>query len=143
MDLRDAEQRLHDRSRVAFAAAAAAGQPGRFAAFEHSGLLVLLTTSPNLGFLNSVSGLTEDSMEALPAVLAVFTAARVPSLSLAADEPTSALAAGLRCLGFVPAPPRPVGTIDLPPRHPIPAEPGDLRLTEAETRNEERLFAAS
>jgi hypothetical protein len=140
MDLRVAERRLHDRSRVAFAAAAAAGQPGRFQAFERSGLLALVTTSPGLGFLNSVSGLTEESMDALPAVLAVFTAARVSSPSLVADEPSSALAAGLRRLGFVPAPPRPAGTIDLPPCHPAPVEVGDLRLTEARTKNEERLF---
>jgi hypothetical protein len=140
MDLRVAEQRLHDRSRVAFAAAAAAGQPGRFHAFERGGLLALLTTSPGLGFLNSVSGLTQESMNALPAVIAVFTAAQVSSLSLAADQPTSALAAGLRRLGFVPAPPRPAGTIDLAPRHSTPTAAPDLRLTEAGTRDEERLF---
>jgi hypothetical protein len=140
MDLRRAERRLHDRSRLAFAAAAAAGQPGRFHAFERSGLLALLTTSPGLGFLNSVSGLTEESMDALLPVIAVFTAAGVSSLSFAADQPIPALAAGLRRLGFVPAPPRPAGTIDLPARHSIPAQARDLRLTEAGTKDEERLF---
>ena len=40
-------------------AAAEAGVPGRFCAFEHNGLLALLTTAPGLDFLNSISGLTE------------------------------------------------------------------------------------
>jgi hypothetical protein len=140
MDLRTAELRLHDRSRLACTAAAAAGLPGRFAAFEHGGLLALLTTAPGLGFLNSVSGLTEERMDALPAVLAVFMADAVSSLSLAVDQPTTALAAGLRRLGFVPAPPRPAGTIVLPLRHPAPAHAGDLHVTEAGTAAEMRLF---
>jgi GNAT superfamily N-acetyltransferase len=140
MDLHVGERCLHDRSRAAFAAAARAGQPGRFHAFERSGLLALLTTSPGLGFLNSVSGLTEESMAALPAVIAVFAAAGVPSWSVATNQPTAALAGGLRDLGFVPAPPRPAWTIDLPPGQPNPAEVSDLRLTEARTKNEERLF---
>jgi hypothetical protein len=142
MDLRAAELRLHDRSRLAFTAAAAAGLPGRFDAFEHGGLLALLTTAPGLGFLNSVSGLTEERMDALPAVLAVYMADAVSSLCLAVDQPTAALAAGLSRLGFVPAPPRPAGTIALPLRHPAPApaHAGDLRVTEARTAAEMRLF---
>jgi hypothetical protein len=78
VDLRTAERCLHDRSGAAFAAAAEAGLPGRFRVFEQDGLLALLTTSPALGFLNSVSGLTSESLGALPGVLAVFAAAGAP-----------------------------------------------------------------
>jgi GNAT superfamily N-acetyltransferase len=140
VDLRTAERSLHDRSRTAFAAAAGAGLPGRFSAFEHGGLLALLTTSPGLSFLNSVSGLTEESLDALPDIIAIFATASIPSLSLTTAEPTPALAEGLRRLGFIPARPRPAGTINLLASHAIPAGTRDLRLTEARTRDEERLF---
>lgn len=138
MDLRTAERCLHDRSGAAFAAAAKAGLPGRFRAFEHDGLLALLTTSPGLSFLNSVSGLTSESLDALPAVLAVFAAAGAPLPRLATDGP--ALAGRLRRLGFGPAEPRPVATIDLLYRHGFPAEPNGLRVTEARTPEQERVF---
>lgn len=140
MDLRTAELCMHDRSRVAFAAASRAGLPGRFCAFEHKGLLALLTTSPGLGFLNSVSGLTEESLGALPGVIAVFATANAPALSLATGEPTIAMGHGLRRLGFVPAQRRPVGTVDLLPLHAIPADVHDLRVTEARTEDEKGLF---
>jgi hypothetical protein len=125
---------------MAFAAATGAGLSGRFRAFEHSGLLALLTTSPGLSFLNSVSGLTTESLDVLPEVIAVFAAANAPAPSLATSEPAIALAVGLRRLGFVPAKPRLVGTIDLPHMHAISAEAHDLHLTEALTQEEERLF---
>jgi GNAT superfamily N-acetyltransferase len=138
VDLRTAEQCLHDRSGAAFAAAAAAGLPGRFRAFERDGLLALLTTSPGLGFLNSVCGLTSESLDALPGVLAVFAAAGAPLPRLATDGPVPA--GRLRRLGFGPAKARPVATIDLPPRRRFPAEPHGLRLTEAQTPEQERVF---
>lgn len=138
MDLRHAERCLHDRSRTAFAAAASAGQPGCFRAFEHHGLLALLTTSPDLSFLNSVCGLTGESVRALPGVLAIFAAAGAPPPRLATDGP--ALAGGLLRLGYGPAQPRPVATIDLLARARIPAEPHGLRLTEALTPEAERVF---
>jgi hypothetical protein len=140
VDLAAAERCLHDRSKVAFAAAAEAGVPGRFCAFEHNGLLALLTTAPGLGFLNSISGLTEESLDALPDVIAVFAAANASAPSLATDEPTLALADGLRRLGFTAGQPRPVGTIDLLSLSAIPAEANDLHVTEAGTQDEELLF---
>jgi GNAT superfamily N-acetyltransferase len=138
VDLRTAERCLHDRSSAAFAAAAAAGLPGRFRAFEHDGLLALLTTSPGLSFLNSVCGLTSESLDALPSVLAIFAAAGAPLPQLATDGP--ALAGRLRRLGFGPAKPRPVATIDLLSRRETPAEPHGLRVTEARTPEQERVF---
>jgi hypothetical protein len=138
VDLRTAERCLHDRSGAAFAAAAEAGLPGRFRAFEHDGLLALLTTSPGLGFLNSVCGLTSESLDALPGVLAIFAAAGAPLPRLATAGP--AVAGRLRRLGFVLAKPRPVATMDLLPRRRFPAEPYGLRVTEARTPEQERVF---
>jgi hypothetical protein len=135
VDLRTAERCLHDRSGAAFAAAAGAGLPGQFRAFEHDGLLALLTTSPGLGFLNSVCG---QSLDALPDVLAVFTAAGAPLPRLATDG--SALAGRLGQLGFGSANPRPVATIDLLPRPGFPTEPNGLRVTEALTPEQQRVF---
>ncbi|MGH3275086.1 MAG: hypothetical protein ACRDNZ_12290, partial [Streptosporangiaceae bacterium] len=132
VNLRTAELSLHERSRTAFAAATAAGLPGQFRAFERGGLLALLTTAPGLSFLNSVTGLTQESLEVLPEVMAVFAAARVSSVSLAAGEPTPALVAGLHRLGFVSARPRPAGIIDLRTGHAAAGADG-LRLTEART----------
>src|ERR1700684_1132207 len=138
MDLHTAERSLHDRSGTAFAAAAGAGLPGQVRSFEHDGLLALLTTSPDLGFLNSVCGLTSESLDALPSVLAIFAAAGAPLPQLATDGP--ALAGRLRRLGFGPAKPRPVATIDLLSRRENPAEPHGLRVTEARTPEQERVF---
>jgi hypothetical protein len=138
VDLCTAERCLHARSGAAFAAAAEAGLPGRFRAFEHDGLLALLTTSPGLGFLNSVCGLTSESLGALPGVLAVFAAAGAPLPRLATDGP--GLAGRLRRLGFGPAKARPVATIDLLSRREIPAEPRGLRVTEAGTPEQQRVF---
>jgi hypothetical protein len=138
VDLRTAERCLHDRSGAAFAAAAEAGLPGRFRVFEQDGLLALLTTSPALGFLNSVSGLTSESLGALPGVLAVFAAAGAPLPQLATDR--RVLADRLRRLGFGPARPRPVATIDLLSWRGFPAEPHGLRVTEARTPEQQRVF---
>jgi GNAT superfamily N-acetyltransferase len=144
VELSAIERALHDRSRLAFAAATEAGLPGEFRAFELGGLLVLLTTSPGLGFLGSVSGLTPQSLGALPAVLELFAAAGVPPPSVvpalrlgpAAAEPE--LAAGLRDLGFGPGRPRPVGVMNLAAARPVPDAPP--RITEAVTAADRRLF---
>jgi hypothetical protein len=138
VDLRTAERCLHDRSSAAFTAAAEAGLPGRFRAFEHDGLLALLTTSPGLSFLNSVCGLTRESLDELPGVLAIFAAAGAPLPRLATDGPV--LAGRLRRLGFGLAKARPVATTDLLPQRAFPAELHGLRLTEARTPEQERVF---
>ncbi len=78
MDLTLGERAVHRRGRLAFDAATAAGLPGRFEAFELGGLQALLTTSPELGFLNAVTSVSARSVAALPEVLAVFAAAGAP-----------------------------------------------------------------
>lgn len=78
MDLALGERAVHRRGRLAFGAATAGGLPGRFEVFELGGLQALLTTSPELGFLNSVTGVNARSLAALPEVLAAFAAAGAP-----------------------------------------------------------------
>ncbi|QSB13443.1 hypothetical protein JQS43_17775 [Natronosporangium hydrolyticum] len=141
MDITTAERRLHDRGRLAFAAAASAGLPGYFRAFEVNGLLGLLTTSPGLEFLNSVSGVTEDSLDAVPDVLAAFASAGAPSPVLTVVEPTAALGEQLRRLGFVPSGPRPAAVADLSARHGGTMRGGgELRVSEAKGNDELQLF---
>lgn len=137
MDLRTAEQSLHDRGRLAFATAAAAGMTGEFSAFGHQGLLVLLTTAPGLGLLNLVTGVTAETVGALPAVAGRFAAAGVPAWSLIG--PPVGLGTQLRHHGLTPAPPRPVGLLSLPGPPPPPA-PAHLHVTEASTPEETSLF---
>lgn len=134
MEIRAAEQCLHDRGRMAFAAAAGAGLGGEFSAFGHHGLMVLLTTAPGLGLLNLVSGVTARAAGALPGVISRYAAAGVPSWSLIG--PPAGLDAALRRLGLVPGPPRPLGLLSLPAR----LAPGRLRVTEARTAEESGLF---
>jgi hypothetical protein len=136
VDLRTAEQGLHDRGRLAFATAAAAGLGGEFSAFGHQGLLVLLTTAPGLGLLNLVTGVTPGTIGALPGVTGLFAAAGVPSWSLIG--PPTGLGAELARLGLEPCPPRPVGLLSLSPRPDPP--PRSLRVTETSTPQETALF---
>jgi GNAT superfamily N-acetyltransferase len=142
MNISAAEQCLHDRGRLAFAAAAAAGLPGQFRAFQFEGMLVLLTTSPGLDFLNSVSGVTKRSLDAVPDVLTTFASAGAPPPALTSVEPARALNEQLRSLGFTPSEPRPAAVIDLP-AHTNRSRPGDerqLRVSEADTDDELPLF---
>lgn len=142
MDIKTAERRLHDRGRLAFAAAASAGLPGHFRAFEVEGLLGLLTTSPGLEFLNSVSGVTEDSLDAVPDVLAAFASVGAPSPVLTIAEPTAALDEQLHRLGFAPSGPRPAAVAGLPARHDETRHGagGQLRVNEAKANDELQLF---
>lgn len=126
-----AEHGLHDRARLAFSAARAAALPGCFLTVETAGLRALVTTSPGLGFLNSVTGVTEASIEELPDVLSAFTAAGAPPPSLTTGHPTAELGQRLRDLGFTPAGHRPLAVIDLPVTSGSSAGARDgLRVTE-------------
>lgn len=139
VDLETAELCLHDRGRLAFAAAATAGLPGDFRAFESAALLASMTTSPALSFLNSVTGVAEDSVEALPEVLETFAAVGAPSPSLITGHPTALLRDQLHRLGFAPAGRRPLAVIDLP----VASDDGNgdgLQLREVEAGDELRLF---
>jgi GNAT superfamily N-acetyltransferase len=134
VDIRTAELSLHDRGRLAFDAAAAAGLGGEFSAFGHQGLLVLLTTAPGLGALNLVTGVTGETVSALPGVAGLFAAAGVPSWFLIG--PPTGLGTQLRRQGLAPGPPRPLGLLSLPAKR----GPEPFRVTEASTPEETDLF---
>lgn len=141
VDLETAELCLHDRGRLAFAAAAVAGLPGEFRALESAALLALITTSPALSFLNSVTGVAEDSVEALPDVLETFAAVGAPSPSLITGHPTAMLRDQLHLLGYAPAGRRPLAVIDLPMASDADnGEDGGLQVRENEAGDELRLF---
>lgn len=141
MDLETAELCLHDRGRLAFAAAAVAGLPGEFRTLKSSALLALITTSPALSFLNSVTGVAEGSVEELPDVLETFAAVGAPSPFLITGHPTAMLADRLHRLGFAPARRRPLAVIDLPVASAADnGDDGGLLVREIEAGGELRLF---
>lgn len=145
MDLTTAEHALHDRSRIAFAAAQTTGLPGRFHTFENENLRALLTTSPELAFLNSVSGVNEHSVSALPRLLTTFSAAGAPAPVLITGEETQDLRERLCWHGFTQAGRRPVAMTDLPiSRRDNTLDPPqrgrELRVTEASTEEGTALF---
>lgn len=141
MDLETAEPCLHDRGHLAFAAAAVAGLPGEFRAFQSATLLALITTSPALDFLNSVTGVAEDSVEELPDVLETFAAVGAPSPSLITGHPTAMLGDQLHHLGFAPAGRRPLAVIDLPVSSDADhSDGGGLQVREIEAGDELQLF---
>lgn len=64
-----AELALHRRAALAGRAASAAGVPGRFRAWKHAGLLAVLATDPALAYLSTVTGVTPETLPALPELL--------------------------------------------------------------------------
>lgn len=147
MDLAAAERCLHERAQQAFVAAANGGLPGKFEAFRRAGLFALLTTAPDLSFLNSVCGVTEDSLPRLPEVLQAFSAASAPAPSLVTEEPSAILQEQLACMGYVASGHRPIALIDLPAhRRPESVDrhrpPGRLQVTEVEAGDDQALFLA-
>lgn len=87
-DFDAAERAIHQRTTLSFTAAREAGLAGRFETRDVAGLLLAVTTSPALGFLNSVAGVTASSVrasEALDAFAAV--GAPTPSIVTAPSSP--------------------------------------------------------
>ncbi|MCC2333875.1 GNAT family N-acetyltransferase [Cellulomonas wangsupingiae] len=112
MDLSPGEHAVYHRSRLAFGAATAAGLPGRFEAFELGGLRALLTNSPGLGFLNSVTGANARTVAALRDVVAVFTAAGAPLPAVVGTSGDLPSAERLSDLRAAPGPVRPIAVLD-------------------------------
>lgn len=85
MDVDRAEQALFERSSAAFAAADGV-LPGRFLAREHRGLRVLEATDPDLGFLSTVTGVRESTVDAVADVLAGAVGRTPPVVLAQADD---------------------------------------------------------
>ncbi|UMP01259.1 hypothetical protein [Amycolatopsis sp. EV170708-02-1] len=105
--LTEAEEVIHARTAVACEAATAAGLPGRFEAWREDGLLAVLVTAPDLRFLRTISGITEEN---LPRAVHLAGASCWDG-----DPPTLVLPPGLlpRDTGLVPAGVRPIATLPL------------------------------
>ncbi|OLZ58079.1 hypothetical protein [Amycolatopsis keratiniphila] len=105
--LTEAEEVIHARAAVACEAATAAGLPGRFEAWREDGLLAVLATAPDLRFLRTISGITEQN---LPRAVRLAEASCWDG-----DPPTLVLPEGLvpRGTGLVPAGVRPIATLPL------------------------------
>lgn len=104
--LTEAEEVIHARAAIAGEAATAAGLPGTFSAWREDGLLVVIATAPELRFLRTISGITEDNL------------ARAVRLAGAScwdgDPPTLVLPPGLpHGTGLVPAGVRPIAILPL------------------------------
>jgi hypothetical protein len=137
-----AEEAVHARARIAFDAARAAGLPGQFRAFEISGLRALLTSSPGLGFLNSVTGVTEESTSALASVLDVFRR-YASGPTLVTGSVSRGLEEQLRSYGFAPTAPRPIAVLDMSRRDKADRTSprrGSVRVTRVETEEDRALF---
>lgn len=127
-DLTASTRALHERMRLACAAATDAGLPGTFRAMEAGGLRAVLVTAPGLGFLNAVTGVDERSAAALPGLLAVFASAGAPAPAVVGGPATPQLDSRLADLGYRPADPGPLAVAALPSARP-PAEPADHDIT--------------
>ncbi|MEV7551592.1 hypothetical protein AB0N89_18380 [Amycolatopsis sp. NPDC089917] len=106
--LTEAEEVIH--ARTVLACEAAAGLPGTFSAWREDGLLAVLATAPELRFLRTISGVTE---EKLPSAIRLAGASCWDG-----DPPTLVLPAGLNPAGLVPVAVRPIAILpltDLPP----------------------------
>ncbi|WP_340685005.1 hypothetical protein LCL61_00500 [Amycolatopsis coloradensis] len=104
--LTEAEEVIHARAAVACEAATAAGLPGRFEAWREDGLLAVLATAPDLRFLRTISGITEENLP---------RAVRLAGASCwNGAPPTLVLPPGLLPVtGLVPAGVRPIATLPL------------------------------
>jgi hypothetical protein len=108
-----AQRALHDRTRVAFEAAAQSGIDGRFHVSETHGLLVVLTTAQGLGFLNTITITDDASLPELPEILGQFRSAGIDDPTVIAPDDDPARAGRLDDLGLRPAATRPFAFTDL------------------------------
>lgn len=141
-DLLAAERALQQRAQLSFAAARQAGLPGLFETHDLDGLFAVLTTSPGLSFLNSITGVTSASLDALPRALEVFAAANAPgpSIGTAPWSPAS-VSRRLEQLGFEPAGARPLAYLKCPAARPESDQPiGEWAVHEAGDVGELDLF---
>jgi hypothetical protein len=120
---------VHERARLAFAAANRSDLPGVFRTFRAGGLMALLTTAPGLSFLNTVSGVDAETAPGLPRVLATFQDAGAPRPTLVGG-PTGGLDGVVRRLGYRPTASAPMGVATLGAGHlPTTSEAQDVRVT--------------
>ncbi|MBG6192437.1 GNAT superfamily N-acetyltransferase [Arthrobacter sp. CAN_A212] len=101
-----AELAVFERRSLALGAAAFAGLPGRFESFCMGGLRASMATAQQYGFLNTIEGLNEQSVEVLPDLLKRFPDPR--RATIVATSPSQGLMGRLLGEGYELAPVRPI-----------------------------------
>ena len=102
----DVELAVFERKSLALDAAASAGLPGAFETFRLGGLRASIATADQYGFLNTVEGLNEHSVERLPDVLNRF--ANRHHATIVATAPSPTLIDRMLDEGYERAPARPI-----------------------------------
>lgn len=101
-----AELAVFERRSLALGVAAAAGLPGRFESFCLGGLRASMATAQQYGFLNTIEGLNEQSVEVLPDLLKRFLDPH--QATIVAVSPSQGLMDRLLGEGYELAPVRPI-----------------------------------
>lgn len=106
-----AEVAVFDRKKLSLDAASAAGLPGRFETFRVGGLRASMATANQYGFLNTIEGLNEQSVETLPDQLKRFPAPN--QATIVATSPSQSLIDRMLGNGYELAPVRPIAYLCL------------------------------
>ncbi len=137
--VRAAELAIFQRKSLSLAAARATNLPGRFESFLQGGLRASIATAEGFGFLNTVEGLDEQSVEALPDVLKQFPVQHHPTL--VATTPSQSLVDRLLRDGYTPAPIRPIAYLH-PSRRADGIAVEEWQIREVSTQKDAELFLA-
>lgn len=101
-----AELAVFARKSQSLAAAAAEGLPGKFESLRLGGLRATIATADQFGFLNTIEGVTDQSVAFLPDMLMRF--ADPHRTTIIASQPSRELVHQLRCEGYTLTAARPI-----------------------------------
>lgn len=135
----DAELAVFERKSLALDAAAAGGLPGAFESFRLGGLRASIATADQYGFLNTVEGLNEHSVEHLPEVLNRF--ANRHQITIIATSPSQALNDRMLDQGYELAPVRPIAVLRVGAIRPDGADRNQWEIREISSAPDAALFA--
>lgn len=136
-----AELAIFERKSLSLAATVAAGLLGRFESFVHGGLRASMATGDHYGFLNTVEGLDDQSIKALPDVLKQFPGQHRPTL--VATTPSLSLVDRLLRDGYTPAPTLPIAYQDPSTNNRLDGSVTDeWQIHEVSTQKDASLFLA-
>ena len=132
-----AELAVFERKKLSLDAAATAGLPGRFEAFRVGGLRASMATVNQYGFLNSIEGLSEQSVETLPDLLKRFPAP--DQATIVATSPSQSLIDRMLGNGYELAPVRPIAYLCLNSTI-QPDDDDQWQIHEVSTTQDAKLF---
>lgn len=135
----EAELAAFERKALSLNAAAAAGLPGRFESFRLGALRVSVATANQYGFLNTVEGLNEQSLELLPDVLSRF--GDPLQATIVSTSPSPSLIERMLDAGYEFAPVRPIAFVCPGTIHPDGAITDKWKIREVSTTPDAELFA--